>query len=204
VRPAPELQLVSDHTALWHAFDPTVKTELFSTSIFSSSGIILVDPIPLDPLALNQLQSRSPVQAIIVTNQNHWRTAADFAAQLSVQIFAHPAAELPDRPQPFQAVGDGHRLDNNLEVVAIEGAVPGEIALFCEIDGGNLILGDALINFEPYGFTFLPPKYCEDQRKMKKSLHRLMDFPIKRMFFAHGLPILVRAETKLRDLLNEE
>jgi glyoxylase-like metal-dependent hydrolase (beta-lactamase superfamily II) len=198
----PEFQIVSPTTALWHAYDPGSKTELYSTALSSSEASCLIDPIPLDSADLQQLQARSPIRAIAVTSQNHWRTSRSLSEKLAVPIFADGAAVLPDQPQKFTAVADGETIAGCLQTITIEGGPPGEIVLFSELEGGTLIVGDALINFEPYGFTFLPSKYCENQRKMKKSLRRLAERNVERIFFAHGLPILSGAGLRLRALLD--
>ena len=199
-----EPELVSDDAAIWHKFDPSVKAELFSTAIATNEGICLVDPSPVDPAGLSQLQAKLSIHAIVVTNQNHWRASTNLARQLSVPIFAHGAAQLGDFEHTFVAVADGERIGRSLEVIAIEGAAAGEIALLSESGAGTLIVGDALINFEPYGFTLLPSKYCLDHRKMKKSLSRLLDHSFDRMFFAHGLPIMSGARSRLDALLSAE
>ena len=88
-----------------------------------------------------------------------------------------------------------------MEVIEIEGAVAGEIALYQPSNRGTLIVGDALINFEPYGFSLLPKKYCTDQRLMRRSLNRLLDHSFERLLFAHGTPITSGARTRLEQLL---
>lgn len=64
-----------------------------------------------------------------------------------------------------------------------------------------MIIGDALINFEPYGFTFLPDKYCSDARELRASLRKLQSLSFERMLFAHGTPILANARERLTQLL---
>ena len=93
-------------------------------------------------------------------------------------------------------------MPGDLRVIAIQGAVPGEIALYHAPNGGTLIIGDALINFEPYGFTFLPKKYCQNQKEMRRSVSRLLKSPAERLIFAHGTPIISRATERLRRLLD--
>ena len=192
-----ERQQISAHLSIWAAYDPAVKADLFSTAITTDPATVLVDPIPIHEPDLNP-----PLQAIIVTNQNHWRASVELADRLDVEIFAHAAAQLPDQRREFVKVSDGQRIAESLRVITIEGAAPGEIALFSTADGGSLVVGDALINFEPYGFTFLPAKYCTDHREMKKSLRRLIDLKIERILFAHGLPILSNAAARLRALID--
>jgi len=61
-----------------------------------------------------------------------------------------------------------------------------------------------LINFEPYGFSFLPRKYCLNEKQMRSSLHQLLARPAERMLFAHGVPILSGATARLRHLSNAD
>jgi glyoxylase-like metal-dependent hydrolase (beta-lactamase superfamily II) len=64
-----------------------------------------------------------------------------------------------------------------------------------------MVLGDALINFEPRGFGLLPAKYCLNPRMMRRSLAKLLDYTFERMLFAHGTPILSGARDRLKELL---
>ena len=89
----------------------------------------------------------------------------------------------------WRTIADGEEICEGLHVIGIEGAPPGEIVLHYAVDGGTLIVGDALINFEPYGFTFLPAKYCSNQKQMRRSLRKLLDDKAERILFAHGVPI---------------
>jgi hypothetical protein len=66
-----------------------------------------------------------------------------------------------------------------------------------------MVIGDALINFEPYGFGLLPAKYCSNFKLMRRSLSQLLDYSFERMLFAHGMPILSRARERLELLLTE-
>jgi glyoxylase-like metal-dependent hydrolase (beta-lactamase superfamily II) len=79
----------------------------------------------------------------------------------------------------------------------------GEIALHCQREEGMLVLGDALINFGSRGFDFLPAKYCSNAKQMRRSLKKLLDIDFERVFFAHGMPILVSGRAQLEALLNK-
>jgi hypothetical protein len=142
------------------------------------------------------------VAGIIVTNSNHHRASAKFAADFSVPIFGHGEAFLRQAPLQFKRIADGDKIHDKLTAIGIEGAAEGEIVLHYAPDGGTFIIGDALINFEPYGFTFLPAKYCSNQKQMRQSLRRLLDYKAERMLFAHGAPILSDGSERLRSLLD--
>src|SRR5207247_4459970 len=99
------------------------------------------------------------------------------------------------------ALADREKISAGLTTIAIEGAALGESALHLEKDDGTIIIGDALINFEPFGFSLLPPKYCSNQKLMRQSLRQLLDFKFERLLFAHGTPILSSARARLEALL---
>lgn len=189
---------------LWQAYDPTVKADLYSSAILTTEGVFLVDPIPLADGPLADLSNENSIVGILVTNTNHLRAAPQFSEKFSVPIFASPES-FPDKTPPsFGKVADGDKVSDELHVIGVDGAVPGEIVLYHAPNGGTLIVGDALINFEPYGFTFLPRKYCSDEKQMRRSLQKLPGYKAARMLFAHGTPILSGANERLERLLNAD
>ena len=194
-----EFACISASCALWHTYDPKIKAELFSTALAAVNGLIIIDPIALPPAHQIDLESLGRVARIVITNANHARNAATFALSYSVPIFAPPelSAELPHSHslQVAHAIG-------RLRVIRIEGAAEGEFALYHPDDAGTLIVGDALINFDPHGFTLLPRKYCTNQKQMIQSLRKLLDLDFARIFFAHGNPIMIRAREQLESLLD--
>jgi metallo-beta-lactamase superfamily protein len=193
---AAEIESVVPGILLWRYYDPVIKTDLFSTGIQTDPGIFLIDPIRLAPGAVTDLKG---VAGIIVTNQNHVRASGQFADRFQVSIYANAtvAAGLTGAI-PIQQDG---AFVPTLTVVPIEGAAIGEIAVHSEKDSGTMIMGDALINFEPYGFTLLPAKYCSNFKLMRTSLTKLLDYSFERMLFAHGTPILSRARERVEALL---
>src|SRR4051812_22131100 len=193
---------ISSHLTIWHTYDPALKAELYSTCLATVAGIYLIDPIPVQKQALERLVGSSRVTGIVVTNSNHHRAAAQFAQRFTVPIFAHHETFPDDKPTRFTTIADGEEISGGLRVIGIPGAAPGEVVLHYAGDGGMLIVGDSLVNFEPYGFTFLPPKYCSNQKQMCRSLQKLLDYKIERIFFAHGTPILSSAGERLRALLD--
>ncbi len=138
---------------------------------------------------------------ICVTNANHARAAAEFARTFSVPVYVHNElcgnADFPDAT----GMSEGEEIVQGLTGIAIDGGPTGEMALHHAANGGTMVLGDALINFEPHGFGFLPAKYCLNARMMRRSLRKLLDYSFDRMFFAHGTPILSGARARLEQLL---
>jgi hypothetical protein len=201
MRSAEDFQQITPAIALWHQYDPASKTELFSTAIETPRGLLLVDPILLADPAESALLAGRPVAGIVVTNDNHWRASVELSARFAIPLFGHCASS-SETPPSFNSVSTGEKIFDTVQIIAINGAAPGEIALHSPAEDGTLIMGDALIHFDPYGFTFLPPKYCTNFKEMRKSLRDLLNYKVKRMLFAHGTPIVSEADRRLHQLLN--
>jgi|SRR5262249_7718966 len=187
---------VSPAFVIWYAYDPAVKADLFSTAFAARNELTVVDPIVLLAPYRTELDSLGRVAYIIVTNANHLRDTPNFSGSASIFAPSELNAEL----------AHNHALSDDLEVgpfraIKIDGGAPGEFALYQSDDGGTLIVGDALINFGAHGFSLLPRKYCANQKRMIRSLRRLLDFDFNRIFFAHGNPIVTRARERLASLL---
>jgi glyoxylase-like metal-dependent hydrolase (beta-lactamase superfamily II) len=202
MRPVSDFDRIAPSIAIWHAYNPEVKAELYSTCLATGAGTYLVDPILLQREAFDEMMGSGPVAGIVLTNSNHHRAAAQFAQQFAVTILAHGDTFPNEQPSRLRIVSDGDEICNGFRVIGIAGGPLGEIVLHYAVDGGTLIVGDALINFEPYGFAFLPAKYCSNQKHMRRSLRKLLDYKAKRILFAHGAPILSAASERLRALLN--
>ncbi len=198
---AADLQPLTPALTFWQAYDPAVKADLCSTSIRLENRLFLVDPIPLTPDALRELSARDSICAVFVTNTNHARAAAFFAGESGATVLASATTASALIDLEILSIAAGDLVADHIEVIALEGAAEGEIALHLRNDGGSIVLGDALINFEPNGFTLLPAKYCSDQKLMRRSLRQLLDFSFERLLFAHGTPIVSSARTKLEALL---
>jgi len=192
-----ELCRVSATFTTWHTYDRTVKADLFSTACSARNELTVIDPVALPAITRAELDSMGRVANIIVTNANHLRDTLAFCSSACVFAPSELNAELIQN----------HPLSDGLEIAQlralnIEGAAAGEFAFYHPDDGGALIVGDALINFEPHGFDLLPKKYCTDQKRMIRSLRRLLDLDFKRIFFAHGNPIISGARERLAALLS--
>jgi hypothetical protein len=202
VQPVRDFDAVASDLVIWHAYDPEVKAELYSTCLATDAGTYLVDPIPLQRETFAEMIGSSRVAGVVLTNSNHHRAAVQFAQQSSVPILAHRETFPHGETSRLKIVFDGDEICDGLRVIGIDGGPPGEMVLHHADGGGTLIVGDALINLEPYGFAFLPARYCSNQKQMRRSLRKLLDYNAKRMLFAHGAPILSAASERVRALLN--
>ncbi len=199
---ASELEWISGALACWRAFDPEVKAELSSTGVRLGNKIYLVDPIPLAEPPRAELIVEAAVAEILITNTNHARAAGLFAAETGAPIRASAGTVNALSGLEIVEVAAGERFAERLEIIALDGAAEGEIALHLDDgDGGAIILGDALIHFGSDGFALLPEKYCADQSKLRRSLQQLLDFRFERLLFAHGQPLVTDAWARLEEIL---
>jgi len=201
MRGASDFDRITSNIVVWHGYDSAVKAELYPTYVITPSVSYFIEPIPLRSEALNKLVGSGCVAGIIVTNCNHYRESASFAPEFSAPVFGHGEV-FPHKPPRESSIINGDKICGGLTVIGIEAAAEGEIALHYAPDGGTLMVGDALINFGPYGFTFLPRKYCANEKQMRRSLQKLLDYKAERILFAHGIPILGDAGERLQVLLN--
>lgn len=204
MQPVSDFDRIASNIAIWHEYDSAVKAEVYSTCLGTPDGTYLIDPIPLESEALYELIGSNSVAGIIVTSGNHHRASAKFAEKFSAPVFGRTEAFLNKAARELKSVTDREEISEGLRAIGVQGAGEGEIALYYAPEGGALIIGDALINFEPYGFTFLPAKYCSNQKQMRRSLRRLLDYKAERILFAHGAPILSQGSERLRDLLDSQ
>jgi len=186
---------------IWQAYDDLNRVELFSSALDTEAGTCLVDPIPLTFEGMAALQAPRKAVGVVVTNLNHPRAAAEFATAFSRPIYAH--RHLREKVDFTEAIylDDGEVFSPGLTAVAIDGGPEGELALHYSPAGGTLVVGDALINFEPHGFRLLPSKYCQNYKLMRRSLGKLLDYSFERILFAHGTPILSGGRERVEQLL---
>ena len=200
LHPTSHFHSLNSDLSIWHRYDPSVKTDLFSSALRLPEGWLLVDPTA--PLPQELLSPGNPYAGILITNANHWRSAPS-CWEKEMPIFAAAETALdPAAPCSVIEIGPPQTIFGQLNILAVTGAVPGEIALHHPAQR-LLIMGDALINADPYGFSFLPSKYCANPREMRRSLRQLLELDFETILFAHGMPVLSGARTRLELLFRD-
>ncbi len=197
---ASEIQQVTDDVVFWQAYEPEVKAELCACTVRGSKGWVIIDPIPLTRGALMEMREIVDPTAILLTNGNHARAAAEYRERYEAPVLAHADAVPELEISIDEEISEETVIAGNLRIVTLPGAGAGEVALYSP--GKSLHLGDALINMEPLGFTFLPDKYCRDPKEMRRSLSKLTALDFSVVTFAHGLPLVAQAKSRLSQLLS--
>jgi len=200
MKPVFEFSTIRSGLFSWQGYESTVKCDCSSSAIVTPSGLIFIDPIPLEEEALREMvaESFSTPSAVIITNGNHQRDSLRFARRFGIPVFA-PQDSGDDiiadsRFVPGESVA-------GMDTLPLPGFAPGESVLLYD---GILIFGDALLNLEPEGLRLLPEKYRGDTGLSLRSLPELKNLGPKIILFAHGTPILQNASEKLGACLARE
>lgn len=191
MRPVDELQFARPTLAVWQAYSPEVKVDCTSTALATPAGWLLVDPIPLADSYIKELTATRLLAGIAITSSNHQRASLDLREKYSLPIYAPHAPDL---------IADiwlkpGHSFCDGVRVISLLGAASGEIALHYD---DVLVLGDAVIHLGE--LAILPDKYCEDPRQLRVSLGGLAGYEFQTACFAHGLPIVQGAASRIGGL----
>jgi glyoxylase-like metal-dependent hydrolase (beta-lactamase superfamily II) len=198
---AAEFQMLGEGVCHWSVYEASVKCEIGCTALKGGSGWVVIDPVPLSQASWAELLAEAPLRAILLTNGNHVRDAANLRKRHQVPVVTAPdtrrdISEL--RPEVTLLPGE---LLYGIQAIPIPGATPGETAFFS--DAGVMVVGDAVINTSTErGLEFLPDKYCTDTRQNRVSLRRLLDYDVRILTLAHGAPVVDRARAKLSALLD--
>jgi len=196
---ADEIHRVRPDLFVWQAYEPAVKCDLTSAAVLVGGEMILVDPIPLTPMALEELTEQGSPTWVVCTSGNHARAAEQYRERFGAKVAAHPESAAELGIEIDLLIEDGARLPGGCEVCALPGAAPGEIAL---VHPGEFIcLGDAVIHLPQTGFALLPAKYCADAKLLRHSVRKLLRYEFSALTFAHGLPLVAQARSRLEALL---
>lgn len=195
--PVEEFQQVSPRVFFWQGYSSATRADLCSSAVIAQEGLVFIDPIPLALAVQEELTAFARPHSVVVTSANHWRAGKEYAKRFGIPLLAHPAAG--DDVKTDGALSEGTRVAGDLEVIELPGAALGEIALLQP--GESLHVGDAILNTPPYGFAFLPEKYCEDASLMRQSLRKLLHAEFRLLLFAHGTPLVTDARARLAQLL---
>jgi glyoxylase-like metal-dependent hydrolase (beta-lactamase superfamily II) len=198
---ADEFQALGESAFHWSVYEPSVKCEMGCTALKVSSGLVLVDPVPLADEAWEELLAIAPVRAILLTNGNHVRATEALRKRHKVPVVTAAAT----RKDITELRADVVLLENELlygiAAIPIPGATPGETAFFANT--GVMVIGDAVIHTSSEaGLELLPDKYCANAEQNRASLKKLLDYNFHTLTFAHGTPVTTHAKEKLGALLN--
>ena len=191
----------------WHEFSEEKKLNFNGYLIFSKMGSVLIDPpeITEDDFAeleiLVNKNSKSPLQAILLTNVHHERECDEMRKKLGVPVLINEKDDAGLERKANKTFADGDTLPCGFKTFKFENQKsPGESAFFLK-ERGVMILGDALIGKISGKLNMLPHDKYRDPKLAKRGLHKLLDYEFESLLLGDGESILKNAKEAVKVFL---
>jgi len=164
-------------------------------------GNLCVDPVDMPGEVLDEIAAAG-VQRIVLTNRNHFRASMKVKERTRAPISIHPADAAFARGKGTavdEELRPGQRL-GPLEVIAVPGKSPGEVALHWA-ERRLLLVGDACVGKPPGACALLPDAVIDDKPGLASSLRALAELDFDALLLGDGAPILSGGREALRRLV---
>ncbi|PWU25126.1 MAG: MBL fold metallo-hydrolase [Candidatus Rokuibacteriota bacterium] len=170
----------------WHLSDERIGGATGAAhAVRSGSSVVLVDPLPLVPQAMESLGS---VEASCLTTSGHQRSCFRLRRELGAPVFA-PAGAQAVEEEPDGRYDAGDRLPGGLLAYFTPGAGTRQFSLLLERDGGVLFTPDLFMN-PPHGeFGLVSAQYMHDPEQVRVSIESLLDLDFSVLCMGHGIPV---------------
>lgn len=160
------------------------------------AGVVLIDPLPLEPGALERLGA---VSAICLTTSSHQRSAWRYGREHGVEVWAPALARTFDE-QPDRRYGDGDELPGGLRAVFTPGAGTSQHTLVAT-QPAVAFVPDLLVHGPGEPLALIPREYAHDVDEARRSVEALLDLDFGVLCMGHGVPIARDPKEAIRALL---
>jgi len=169
--------------------------------VLHPDGNLCIDPVEPDEADLDRLIAAGATR-IVLTNRNHTRAAGRLRGSLGARTAISRQDADYARTQDTEIddlLEAGDRL-GPLQVVAMPGKSPGEVALFWQ-ERGLLIVGDAIIGNPPGQCGMLPETVMDDPAQLRRSIEALLALEFQTLLMGDGVSILSGAKDRVKALV---
>lgn len=169
--------------------------------VLHPDGNLCIDPVEPDEADLDRLIAAGATR-IVLTNRNHTRAAGRLRGLLGARTAISRQDADYARTQDTEIddlLEAGDRL-GPLQVVAMPGKSPGEVALFWQ-ERGLLIVGDAIIGNPPGQCGMLPETVMDDPAQLRRSIEALLALEFQTLLMGDGVSILSGAKDRVKALV---
>ena len=196
-------RILFDDLYLWSVFNETRQLDFNGHLWVRPEGNVLVDPVPMIPSDLEQLERLGGAAWIVITNGDHERQAAFFRERTGAKIAAHTldanALSLPVDRQ----VEDGEEIVPGLVAIHLRhGKSPGELALYWPQK--KLVLAGDLVVGGPVGrVSLLMDEKLQDPPRAALELRKVLALDFAHLLVGDGHAILHQGRERLLECLEE-
>jgi glyoxylase-like metal-dependent hydrolase (beta-lactamase superfamily II) len=171
--------------------------------VAGGASVVLIDPLPLAPKALESLSRLGRVVAICLTGSCHQRSGWRYRGLFGARLLAPRASQrLEAEPDGFYDVGD--RLPGGLRAIHTPGPTESHFALHGPAAGGVLFCADVLVHLERSGLRFVPDVHQDEPARTRVSAKGLLELDFKVLCPAHGAPVTADAKRAVRGALKKD
>jgi len=205
----PEIKKIFPNIYQWSEFSDEKKLN-FNGYYLSNNGesVIIDPPVLLDDglqslKSLIQINSDSPLKAVLLTNVHHDRITQELKKIFEIPVYIHEKDAIGLDFQADHKFIDGDKLFCGLRVIHLENQKsPGESAFYLE-NQKSIFIGDALIGKFPGKLNMLPPEKFADINKAKNSLQVLKNFDFDNILLGDGECIIGKGKKVFEIFLNQ-
>ncbi|HEX2187071.1 MAG TPA: cupin domain-containing protein [Chloroflexota bacterium] len=191
----------------WSRYDARTQRDANGHFVLPAAGEsgVLVDPPPFNEGDEAHVRSLGGVAAVVLTTGRHLRDAARGGQVFGCPVLV-PAADLPAVVETGHSTAQGYPAEGDLPcglsaTPVPHGPSPGETALYSPVDGGTVIVGDAVVG-DPLGRLSLPqPANPAEAAGVARGLRALLARRLNRLLVAHGQSVLQGPVPLLQDLI---
>jgi uncharacterized cupin superfamily protein len=187
--------------SLWSRWQPDRGVFFNSYLVAGEHGAFAVDPLETDDPSVLAALVAAGVKTIVVTNRDHERASASFAAALGARVIASEpdAASLARTPD---AVVRDDDLLLGWRVIVLDGfKTPGEMVLF-DKERRTAISGDAFWGDPAGSLRLMPDEKLADPVRALLSARRVRECNLLNLFVGDGAPAIGNAHALLGAMLD--
>jgi len=181
----------------WSIHDERIDFVSTAHAVSGDEGTVLIDPLPLDDDALDEL---GEARAICLTAGTHQRSAWRYRRELGAEVWAPALSRLIDE-EPDVRYTEGDALPGGLRAVFTPGAGTTQHTFLLDREGGIAFVPDLFVNVPGGGLEIVGEEEMPDPLEARRSVHKLLDLPFTLLCLDHGPPFTDDPKAAIRKLL---
>lgn len=169
-------------------------------AVRGDEGVVLIDPLPLEPDALERL---GPVEAIVLTCGTHQRSCWRYRRELGARVFAPDLVREVDE-EPDVRYREGDQLPAGLRPIFAPGPGTTQHVLMLEREPRVLFAADHFVRPRGRELGFVPSEFVYDPEQTRQAARRLLELEFDVLCLGHGVPVTEDPHAAIRDLLERD